>query len=70
MGGLALLGTLGSGAESDLGAHGFGFVGGLVAGGVLFLAFQKKRASALLQIGLGLASAGIICGSWAVAMAR
>jgi membrane associated rhomboid family serine protease len=70
MGGLALLGTLGSGAESDLGAHGFGFVGGLVAGGVLFLAFQKKRASALLQVGFGIASAAIICGSWAVAMAR
>jgi len=70
MGGLALLGTLGSGAESDLGAHGFGFVGGLVAGAVLFLAFQKRRASALLQIGAGLASAAIICGSWAIAMAR
>jgi rhomboid protease GluP len=69
-GGLALLGTLGSGAESDLGAHGFGFLGGLVVGALLFLLFGRKRASAVWQSILGFASAAIVVGAWAIALRR
>ncbi len=70
LGGLALLGTLGSSAESDLGAHGFGFIGGLVAGAGLFAVLRRFRASLAVQGALGLLAAGIIGGSWMLALAR
>jgi len=70
LGGLALLGTLGSSAQSDVGAHGFGFLAGLVVGAGLFLTFRRKRASVAWQGALGVLSGAILAGSWAIALAR
>ena len=81
LGGLGLLGMLGASPTADLGAHGFGFIAGIVVGFVLaaLLAlgarFQKRGVHAparfdLLQVGSGLAAIGIVGGSWALAMAH
>jgi hypothetical protein len=72
-GGLALLGSLGSGGENtDLGAHGFGFLAGLLIGAatsaVLLRRADTTRPSTPLQVGLGALAAAVIGGSWALAL--
>jgi len=69
VGGLALLGALGSGRHSDLGAHGFGFLSGVVLGlGVAWVVRrQDAKASAAVQVAAALSAFAIIGGSWALA---
>lgn len=69
VGGLALLGMLGSSAESDLWAHLLGLVVGAIVGLVVLL---PRRGRAPLgrraQIALGLLSAAIVGVAWGVAI--
>ncbi len=74
-GGLALLGSLGAGgANTDLGAHGFGFLAGLGVGAGLSFAMRRSHAqdgarpSRALQLALGSAAVLLVSGSWALAM--
>jgi membrane associated rhomboid family serine protease len=72
-GGLALLGSLGAGGENtDLGAHGFGFLAGVFVGAaisaVLLRRSETTRPSMPLQVALGGIAAGVIAGSWALAL--
>ncbi|MBM4358180.1 MAG: rhomboid family intramembrane serine protease [Deltaproteobacteria bacterium] len=72
-GGLALLGSLGSGGENtDLGAHGFGFLAGLLLGGLTSVMMLRRsaasRPSVALQVLLGSLAGLVIAGSWAVAL--
>ena len=69
-GGLALLGTIGSGAESDLGAHGFGFLAGLGIGALTALIIRKRTVGWFGQLAAGAAAIGVVMGSWALALAR
>jgi membrane associated rhomboid family serine protease len=74
-GGLALLGSLGSGgAGTDLGAHGFGFLAGLLTGIGAGLVIARhggdERPSTALQLALASAAVLLISGSWALAMLR
>ncbi len=69
-GGLALLGTIGSGAQSDLGAHGFGFFAGLAVGALTALLVRKRTIGWLGQLTTGAAAIGVVIGSWAWAFAR
>ncbi len=74
-GGLALLGSLGSGGETtDLGAHGFGFLMGVLTGlavaAVMVKRGESKRPSRALQVALGFGAAALVGGSWALAMAH
>jgi membrane associated rhomboid family serine protease len=70
VGGLALLGALGSGRDSDLGAHGFGFAAGCLA--VLpvawFVRWRDRPPSRSWQIGLALVALALVIGSWLAAM--
>lgn len=70
VGGLALLGTIGSSPDSDLGAHGFGFAAGLLIGGVIALLVHKRTVGWKTQLASGLAALGVVGGSWALALAR
>jgi membrane associated rhomboid family serine protease len=67
--GLALLGTFGASPDSDLHAHGFGFVAGLVFG--MVAAFPLRRRATPLptwtQVGFGIATIAVVAGSWAAA---
>ncbi|MBW2454660.1 MAG: rhomboid family intramembrane serine protease [Deltaproteobacteria bacterium] len=69
VGGLALLGALGSGRHSDLGAHGFGFLSGVVLGlgAAWVIRRQDARPSTTLQVVAALSAFAIIGGSWALA---
>ena len=71
-GGLALLGSLGSGgANTDLGAHGFGFAAGVLIGLAVAWSMNKRgddKPSRWLQLALGSAAILILSGSWAVAL--
>ncbi|MEZ4311493.1 MAG: rhomboid family intramembrane serine protease [Polyangiaceae bacterium] len=75
IGGLALLGTLGAGARSDLGAHMFGLAAGLVIGliAALFLRRRLGRPEKpsfrlwLQEVLAGGTALGIVVGSWLVA---
>ena len=72
-GGLTLLGSLGAGGETtDLGAHGFGFLMGVVTGLAVAAVMLKRgdasRPSTWLQVSLGTATAALVGGSWALAM--
>lgn len=75
-GALALLAMLGASPESDLGAHLFGFLFGLVIGVVAVVAFMRgrspkargTRANALVQALSGAAALAIVVGSWRLAM--
>lgn len=80
LGGLGLLGMLGASPNADLGAHGFGFLGGIVVGfvlaGVLALTSRLKKNVArpprrfdAFQLLSGLTAVGIVLGSWALALA-
>ncbi len=68
-GGLALLGAFGASPQSDLYAHGFGFLAGVVLGLPAAFAFRSRSTPlpAWARIGFGLTTAAIVAGSWAVA---
>lgn len=70
MAGLALLAILGSSGErTDLGAHLFGLLCGLVCGNVMRLPhFDSLRQSMILQFLLALAMAGLVLGCWLAAL--
>lgn len=73
LGGLTLLGMLGtSGANTDLHAHGFGFLAGLVIGLLVSLPLRKRTTPLPqgLQLGFGAASALVVAGAWGMAVAR
>ena len=68
-GGLALLGFLGSGEHSDLTAHLFGFVSGLIIG--IFYAFKvKRRPKASFQRYAMAAVFGILMIAWLTAFSH
>lgn len=72
-GGLALLGSLGAGGENtDLGAHGFGFLAGLMLGALISAVMLKRgdatRPSRPLQLALGGLAAVLVGGAWALAV--
>ncbi len=67
VGGLALLGTLGSSPDSDLGAHGFGFAAGLLIGlgsGWLLRRRAARPPSVAVQWLAGGATFLLLGGSW------
>ncbi|PIE35204.1 hypothetical protein CSA56_05160 [candidate division KSB3 bacterium] len=70
MSGLALLGLLGSSGErTDLGAHFFGLLCGLLTGHFVRLgSFRKARENKLLQGVLVVVSFGLVIGSWQLAL--
>lgn len=70
VGGLALLGTIGASPDSDLGAHGFGFLAGFVVGAVLFVAFKKLRTKIAAQAAFGGVAVALISCAWLVALRR
>lgn len=73
VGGLALLGSLGASPSSDLGAHFFGFVAGLVIGlpaGLLVRRHDATPRRWWTQPALGALAAGLVLGSWQLALYR
>ncbi len=69
VGGMALLGALGSSPSTDIGAHAFGLLAGFVIGIPFALVAKKSRSvSFYQQLGLGLASVALIGSSWALAL--
>jgi rhomboid protease GluP len=62
-GGLALLGFLGSGEHSDLMAHLFGFLSGIIAG-LIYCVFINRPVSAKYQTGLMFFVFCLITASW------
>jgi rhomboid protease GluP len=70
-GGLGILGTLGASPRSDLGAHLFGFVAGLMVGtlgAMLVNARRHARPRWFVQPALGALAAGLVLGSWMLAL--
>jgi len=70
IGGLALLGTLGAGRHTDLWAHGFGFLAGVLLGGAIawLMRARQRPPSPLAQAVALLAAAALLGASWAAAM--
>lgn len=70
IGGLALLGSLGASPQSDLGAHLFGLLGGIVVGLSVSLVLRKTRplSRSWLQVALGIATVAICFGVWRLAV--
>jgi rhomboid protease GluP len=69
VGGLALLGTLGASPHSDLLAHLFGLVAGLVIGLATTLRFASGgRSRPWVQAACALSAIAIVVGSWALAL--
>jgi len=70
VGGLALLGALGASPQSDLGAHFFGLIGGIVCGlgAALILRKTKPSKRPWLQLALGGLTAAILLVSWRLAV--
>jgi membrane associated rhomboid family serine protease len=67
--GLALLGMLGASPQSDLLAHLFGFIAGLLGGLVAAFWVRSARPSkAWVQILFGLATLGMVAGAWGLAL--
>ncbi|MCG6894361.1 MAG: rhomboid family intramembrane serine protease [Desulfobacteraceae bacterium] len=62
--GLALLALLGSGAHTDIMAHGFGFAAGLVLGYAGARGLQAPRTRENLQIGCVLVIVALMVGAW------
>jgi len=62
-GGLALLGILGSGKHADLSAHLFGFMAGIILGG-LYAIFVKRPAARVYQSGCIVVVLTILVVSW------
>ncbi len=73
VGGLALLGFLGSSPHTDLAAHGFGILAGAVVGVIARYVMPAAAPSARrvdwLQLGYLAAATAMIVGSWAIALA-
>jgi len=73
VGGLALLGALGASPTSDLGAHLFGFLAGILFG-VPAAIYLRRRAVPggrfWVQPLLGALALGVVVGSWQLAMRR
>jgi len=68
VGGLALLGMLGASPQSDLLAHLFGFVAGLLAGAVASFWTRSARPSRpWVQAVMGIATLAIVAGAWSLA---
>ncbi len=74
IGGLALLGALGSGPETDVWAHAFGLLAGFLVGLPIALgikAFHKghvwRRSHVAAQVALGALALGAVGASWALA---
>jgi hypothetical protein len=73
VGGVALLGLLGAGGvNTDLLAHLYGFVAGLVFGGVAGLVVRRREEplSEWLQLGMAAGSAATVLGAWGMAWWR
>ena len=72
LGGLALLGAIGSKPGSDLFAHLWGLVAGMAVGVVTGLAVRKRTEPwpGFVQLAAGVASIALVGGSWALALAR
>lgn len=69
VGGLALLGSLGASEHADLGAHAFGFLGGLVVGSIAWLAMGKDRARGwVAQTLFGAVATGVVIAAWELAL--
>lgn len=70
VGGLALLGALGASPQSDLGAHLFGLLGGILVGLSVSLVLRKTRplSRSWLQVVLGAATVAICFGVWRLAL--
>jgi membrane associated rhomboid family serine protease len=69
VGGVALLGALGASPESDVWAHAFGFLAGLILAIPFALVARKRRAtSPLAQAVMGLGALGAVAGSWVIAL--
>lgn len=76
IGGLALLGALGAGPQTDIFAHAFGLLAGMFIAipVALWLRRDKKRhiwraPSIAMQAAIALLSLGVVGGSWALALA-
>jgi membrane associated rhomboid family serine protease len=70
IGGLALLGSLGSGrGNTDLTAHAFGFAAGLLVGLVAALVVRGRdtQPSKRIQLACAVASFGLVGGAWLIA---
>lgn len=65
--GLGLLGFLGTGPQSDLGGHFFGFLAGLLTG-IPLLPAQDRRLPLWVQFPAGLAAAGLLVWAWTLAL--
>lgn len=65
--GLVLLGMLGASPESDLTAHLFGFLAGLVIGMPIAFLSKERRSSLKLQLASGFLAFALVTGSWALA---
>ena len=80
LGGLGLLGALGASPSSDLGAHGFGLVAGLLVGlaaagglGAAGRLFRRRPLRArsgwsVLQLASGAVALAIVVGAWGLAL--
>jgi membrane associated rhomboid family serine protease len=70
VGGAALLGMLGASAKSDLFAHLFGLLAGMIIGLVVARApAADERRTRWIQRGYALATAALLVGAWALAFA-
>ncbi|MEQ9322503.1 MAG: hypothetical protein RIF41_25275, partial [Polyangiaceae bacterium] len=71
VGGLALLGSLGAGGgNTDVWAHGYGFLAGVGVGALMGLVVRREgsKPNGIIQ-GLAVAAAGaILIGSWVLAV--
>ncbi|MCU0683755.1 MAG: rhomboid family intramembrane serine protease [Polyangiaceae bacterium] len=68
-GGLVLLGMLGANPNTDVRAHGFGFLAGVALGlpAALIARWRDRPVGSWGQAAFGLLSAGTVVGSWALA---
>lgn len=72
VGGATLLGALGAGGgNTDVWAHGFGFLAGIVLGSVagLWVRRRDRAPSRWVQLASGTLAAAIVLGSWTLALA-
>ncbi len=68
IGGFALLGALGAGAQTDVLAHLFGFLAGLVVGiPVALLIKRMRKPSVWVELPFAVAALSVVGGAWALA---
>jgi len=68
VGGVAILGMLGASPHTDLLAHLFGLIAGLLLGGIVhFTRGLSRRTSFKTQVGYAIATVALLAGSWALA---